>query len=510
MKLSIGKTVCLVCFLFCAFASFAQPANDNCGAPAVITVAADEASCVWTSGTTLNATQSNAGLVCSGSWFADDVWYSFTTGATVSAAGITIRTDFGSMTSDVPNIGMGVYTGCATTDFPAACFSGVYRENKLFAQPNTTYYVRVWSGSGTTTFSGTFRICAFQNEVKNDVVIWGDNPTEGQFTGGLNGWTTSGATTPNDAWTWDATGTAAPGWYANNYRFIVSPTATSGAMVYDADFKTSGGTSAPASGVTHEGELISPVINCSSVSGVTLEFYQYYRNLNGDCWMAYSTDGGITWEPEVSIYDESFGSRYLNQCNKTRIYLPNAAGSSAVQIRFRFQGDLYYWVIDDVRLLETEKNNLAIGRTVVPYNYGTPSGQSYMYPVDAEVVNLGSAAQTNVSLTASIKDNMGNVVQTANTSINSLQSQEDTLLIIPGLLSSPTLIGDYTLDYQITSDSTDYDLSDNNGVMPFVITDSTFQKDRGNGVSGTRSASTGDYEYGASYFVTNGETMSTG
>ena len=63
--------------MMCATAMvFAQPANDDCSTPTLMIVGADAASRVPVTGDTrgtVDATMVTAPVVCSGSWFTDDV-----------------------------------------------------------------------------------------------------------------------------------------------------------------------------------------------------------------------------------------------------------------------------------------------------------------------------------------------------------------------------------------------------------------------------------------------------
>ena len=161
-------------FLMATNVMFAQPANDDCGGAVSLTIAADEASAIPVSGTTIGATGSGAATnspinVCSGSWFGDDVWYSFTTGATVPADGYTIKLTNGSVTT----FGMAIYTGCGTGDVPFYCFSdnsGLRKEAVIKGMTaNTTYSIRVWSGGSPTANSGTFQL--YPNPAKDNVTI---------------------------------------------------------------------------------------------------------------------------------------------------------------------------------------------------------------------------------------------------------------------------------------------------------------------------------------------------
>ena len=169
---------------------FAQPANDDCSGAIEFTIAPDEASCVEVPGTTIDATGSTEPAdVCSGSWFGDDVWFKFTTGATLPEGSIIMKVNFGTEGADLPYVGMAVYESCGANEIPLLCFSDDAAEKNQLAlykgslMTNHTYYLRIWSGGSINDESGTFRVCGYESPPDEDVVLWDG----GQFDGGLQG-----------------------------------------------------------------------------------------------------------------------------------------------------------------------------------------------------------------------------------------------------------------------------------------------------------------------------------
>ena len=128
----------------------------------------------------------------------------------------------------------------------------------------------------------------------------------------------------------------------------------------------------PANPNGHEGFLVTPSINLSNYSSVTLTFNSYYREYAGVAKVDFSTDGGYTFTNELEVHPHININATTSTDFEARINLPsNIAGNSNVKIRFRYDGTIlyggyygyYFWMIDDVRLIETPSNLLTVSYT---------------------------------------------------------------------------------------------------------------------------------------------------
>lgn len=471
----------LVALLFSIHA-YAQPANDNCSTATEITLAADEASCVPVTGNTVGATQSNTPTsVCSGSWFADDIWFKFTTGATIPDGSVVIKTEFGSVSGDVPAVGMAIYESCGMSEIPLSCFSSAEPEdNSLLVfsgslMPNHTYYVRIWSGVSPNANSGTFRVCAYYNPPSTDVVLWDG----GQFDGGLGDWTTVGITSDTAVWTWKDCSCSAGMW---RQTVISSPTAFNGAMVFDSDLLNYNVTGSPPYPF-HEGELISPIIDCSTFDAVSIKYYQSYDALNGNTYYSYSLDGGNTWVDPIEVNADIAANTGTPKPSVMRHYISEAAGVSEFRFKFIYDADYYNWIIDDVQLIQPERNNLVVMENfyAIAPNAMTPSSQVGAFSFLADVANIGAEPQTNVNLNVSIIDSFDlQQVFTADLTYGTIPA--DTLIEnIPftAYFTPDGSVTTYTGTYEISSDSVDFDPSNNFRRFNFMTTDTTFANEFG-------------------------------
>lgn len=494
----------LFALVLSANVAFAQPANDDCANATALTIAASEAACSPTAATTIGATQSSAGLVCSGSWFADDVWFSFTTGATVPAHGVGIKLA-GAGATPIPTFGMSVYTDCGTSATPFQCFSngdGTQFDIQTFVDPNTTYYIRVWSGGSPTANAGTFEICVYERAPSTALVIWEDDFSDST----LSNWTLSG--TPAGAnFEWMKPGNAGRGAYAAALTLIGSLSNNNGAVVYDSDFYDNGGTQgAFGSGLypsPQVGEMTSGLIDCSAAQTVLLEFTQAYRNFQSTTTVSYSTDGGTTFN-DIVINGAVATNASTPNNDLQQILLPGAGGSSNVVIKFRFDADYYYWMIDDVRLLSVPAvNDLSVSSSFyTPANYGTPVTQM---PIDTfgfsmTFNNEGSTDLSGVTAYAIVGTAAGVPLFVDSVVLGTIPSgTTDSFVVFPNNFVPNLPVGTYQLAYAIFSDSADFSPADNQDVRLFEVTDSTFRKDAQ--VTGGVRPGGGplDYLFGAQY-----------
>lgn len=476
---------------------FAQPTNDKCSGAIELPIGQDEASCEQISGDTRNTEdatiQTDAPSVCSGSWYTDDVWFSVNTGDIVPENGVTIKCTFTGTDTDVPSVGMATYRSCDVSELSLQCFSSddpnanfIVIEGQCM-EPNSTYLVRVWSGGDPVANAGTFRICAYETETpepSTDVVIWSDD-----FNNGLGEWTTQGFSDPMHEWIWDANGT-----FPNAYEGVVNinsnTSSCTGAVGFPAGWYQTGMTGNPddlPDGPPYPdlfSELVSPSINCSGAVAAAVKFNTAFRGLNGStnselgAQFSYSIDGGNTWS---AYQDASADFEQNNGANNTelRFSMPGAGGQSDVRLRFTFEGDFYYWIIDDVRVIEPEANNLRVNPFyAVPNNAKIPSSQVEPIYFMADIENIGSKMQTNTSLNISItNDGTGETVYTDDLFYGDVvpDSTYENQPFENAWTPDP-IVASYTGTYTISADSTDFDTRNNTQSFSFEITDTEFSK----------------------------------
>lgn len=506
-----------------SIAAFAQPANDNCSGAIDLLVAATQADCVPLSGDTRMTTDgANAGIPnpCSVNFMRDDVWYKVVAPDPVPSYGWTIKFEIGSVGTDVTSVGFALYNSCDAVpgNVPLYCAASNPDGELVLTSlcpaniiPGNTYYLRVWSGTGSAADyllgAGTFRVCAFLNEDQGDGsvvnVLWGDQPGEGDFGGGLNGWTTEGVSCgdgvngpvdgSNALWQWDDSGL--PYWFFGGLSPapIKSRTYCNGSMIFDSgllDLGTTGAAGAGTCPAPHEGSIISPVIDLSGfdVDGVSLLFHQsMQRWREGEHWIDLSYDGGATWSDSILINsdltysstDPSTGTGYYNE--EVRVALPGAEGAANFRFRIRFKGQYYWWIVDDVWVIERECNNLrANDFYAISPNAVWHQGQLSDFGMVIDIENLGACDQTNVVVDLEIRNEAGDLI---------LSGSKDYGTVVPDTIIQNSLfaqcfqlpadiaIGNYTGLYTVHSDSMDFNPLNDTQSFRFAVGNTQLSKD---------------------------------
>jgi subtilisin-like proprotein convertase family protein len=198
-------------------------------------------------------------------------------------------------------------------------------------------------------------LVAFNVTIQSAQGSWG-----GSFTQSVGAVVSGGGTALNEAFTsgipatWTvvdggAGGGASATWNTANPggRTWASPMAAPGAIV-DSDNA--------GSGATQDEQLITPVMNLSTATSVTLEFDEYFRwysssqNEIGDVDVRSSLTGG-SW---VNVLRQQ-GASSLNPEHKTINITAQAAGAANVQVRFHYYQASFewFWQLDNVKVTYT-------------------------------------------------------------------------------------------------------------------------------------------------------------
>ena len=170
-------------------------------------------------------------------------------------------------------------------------------------------------------------------------------------------------------------------------------------------------------------------------------------------------------------------------------------GQDSVKIRFRFDGDYYFWCIDDIQIQGTPANRMSFtewqGAPAQDIIYGpSTSGSSRMghmtlkqsrgITFDANAVNSGTASQSNVKLSVKVLDELGTVIQTVSSPTKSLLNAGDTAtfndLNTYATAWTPSANAEYQLVYNLLSDS----ISIFSDTTSLFVTDSLMSMDFGN------------------------------
>ncbi len=497
--------------------AWAQPANDMCSGAIDLVVYDSEAEAIPVDGDTRNATDGALDNipVCSANAYRDDVWYKVTFPAVLTDDIYAFRVYFGEEATDVTGFGMALYNSCDADPGNVALFcenEPLFNQGEICgAQPNQTVYIRVWSITADAVDwllgAGTFRIAVFpkpyESDFNNATVLWGNLPGQGDFNGGFNSWTLegiscNGSPAENALWSWSADGL--PFWYWGGQEIfdIVEPiksrTLCNGAAMFESALLNLGEDQmgGPCPWMEHEGALISPVIDLSenNSAGISLIFNQSMQRFSGgEHWVDFSLDGGLTYQETQINTDKTQLTQastdpadgYYNE--EFRVLLPGAENAENLRIRFRFRGGAYWWIIDDVKIIETEANNIRVQSNffaIAPWAI-LPTNQIYPFGALADVANIGAANQTNVVLNHTVV-NSDTQVEIYNEEIDYGTIPGNTTIeniLNPKLIELPPVPATYTGTYTVTQDQTDFDSTDNTISFNYSVGGNTFALEDG-------------------------------
>ncbi len=345
--------------------------------------------------------------------------------------------------------------------------------------------------------------------------VWSEDFASGIPTTWLtSGGTANGASDTDAVWVYRGTSTTpnntvgSRGGYAGAAGVaqwpITSATASNGFVIFDSDFLDNAGIAgnfgngiAPSVQVA---SMVTDMIDLTNYTVIDLMFTQYYRRFAGPgasqavpaTYIDFSTDGGATFPYSVTLN----AAIAVNSGTASNDIATISAGSmvgghDSVKVRFRWDGDYYFWQIDDIAIINTPANRL----TYTDYNgapaqdiiFGPASGSSRMgittlkqarsLSFDCNIINSGSAAQSNVKLTVDIFNSSGSNVQSVSsatiTTLNALDTANWNTLNTYATAWTPNAEDAYTFLYTVTSDSATA-VSD---TFNFFVTDSLMSMD---------------------------------
>jgi len=352
------------------------------------------------------------------------------------------------------------------------------------------------------------------DDFADDKVVWGNNG-EGDFENGLGDWTTEGISDGAHVWTWTE-------------QSNISAKSSCGSAVFDLqDFQVADGLDlnnpGPPPYNRYHGELISPTIDLSGLEAAALKFYQFNLGLNGTTSFATSIDGGTTWSEPTDIETINTQDSESIITEIRRIPIPELAGESNVKIKFIIDGDFFFWVIDDVEIVELSGNNVTIADafyTPIAYAFPQAHADADTFFFFATVRNTGGRVLDEVRLDVSVtnEDTGEEVFSTSGTRsdipIGETTTVEADNLFVPVGLA----IGKYIMQYDLSVlDASETVRNDNSTTKIFEITENVFSKEPGPLDSGFYSGSRPGGEWGAAavyrmsnnvdnYFATNALT----
>ncbi len=149
---------------------------------------------------------------------------------------------------------------------------------------------------------------------------------------------------------------------------LSSPSSANGVAIFDSDFMDNNGVQGDfglgISPTVHRGELISPRMDLSGYtdSAIAVCFYGLYREFQiVELSVSISLDDGATWVPSVDYRS------LLPQLTEgtANVIFPTALNGvtnlTQCRIKFTFDGDYYFMVLDDVSVKTAPDHDLSLG-----------------------------------------------------------------------------------------------------------------------------------------------------
>lgn len=203
------------------------------------------------------------------------------------------------------------------------------------------------------------------------------------FDDDMEGWTAVAVSSDEALWVWAANGDAGTGAYNDGSRPIASRSG-GGALLFDSDGLDNGGVreafgTGPAPS-PQKGEIISPSMDFTGQDTVILAFNQYYRYFAKSAEdfstpassVEVSNDGGASWISFLVNEDISPNASTTQRDIEAIDITELAANQADVQIKFIWDGDYYFWLVDDVTFYDATGTNLVILEYTNMDNYESP------------------------------------------------------------------------------------------------------------------------------------------
>ncbi len=345
-------------------------------------------------------------------------------------------------------------------------------------------------------------------DLSAQTVLWGGN-ADAQFDGGLNGWTAVGVSDDNALWEHSADATASTGAYAGTTP-IGSASAGNGAALFNSDFLDNDGIQGNfgggASPSPHTGELISPTIDLSMSGHVTLKFNQYYRNYVSTCAVAFSKDDGMTWSDPIIFNDDLATNASTDPGDVKRIPL-TTANTSTFKIKFIFDGDYYFWLVDDVEIITSLDNDMQVNSNwyAIAPNRMTPKSQVEPFTFMADIQNNGGTDQENVALKMEIRNDQTNALFWESTLDYGTVMVDSIVENVPftEYFDADTNTLFYEGTYTISAENPDMNTDNNSLSFKFELSQEIFAKEKGGDVP-VRPSGEVTFAYGNYYYSKNG------
>ena len=368
---------------------------------------------------------------------------------------------------------------CYAQDYMDNSYVSKVNSNKKNIDKNTTV---IWSEDFQNGFPSSWSTYSNNTGSGNNGVISPGNTAECPWKHSFQG-----------SWGyWNSVGTNAAGNPTAAAAPINSTTANNGFLISDIDSANHwNGNSGSSSGSTYhyiESYFTTDAISTLGFSNVNLEFEHTFRlNNSVDLIVSISNDS-ILWTDYI-VQGNTANNTQSDNPEYLSLNISSVAGNqSTVYIKIGWESRVYFWMIDDMKIVETPRNKLDL----VEINYGgwftTPVvngfGLDYTfypfsqaiaqpYKVEGVVANVGSQNQ-DTELNVLVNDFSGSTIYSGSYP-NSIIASSDTTVLVDSLFT-PSSTGLYNFSVWATSDSS---ITDTMQLLS-IVTDTVFGRDNDN------------------------------
>lgn len=252
-------------------------------------------------------------------------------------------------------------------------------------------------------------------------------------------------------------------------------------------------------------------IDISGTEAALLEFNLYGARFFDDLDVQVSTDGE-NWTTVGTIDDignltSTGGSVTANSLVRSHNITAIVAGQDELYVQFVYQGGIAYgWMIDDVRLVVPLDHNVRLenfwtGDIDFDYEYTmTPVEQVRSMILGASALNLGANVE-NISLEAEVflEGEVDPVFTGTSPAQEITQGDVDTIWWDTGYL--PEVVGEYTVNFNLISESEDQSAGDDSGSKNFMTTDFIWGNDDYTNFSDIWDGALGDVQVDDEWYI---------
>lgn len=315
----------------------------------------------------------------------------------------------------------------------------------------------------------------------------GDTLFYEDFGGGFstNGWV---SVDPNsNGFDWIYSTSAPGGQYSSTIPVINSATAANGFAVMPSDLYNT--PTPPAGFVNMAATLTSGPIAINPVGNVLLRWRQAQRyccSSTEQLELQVSNDG-----VNFVSFDAKFGRQAnTNVTEDAEINISSvAAGQDTIYLRFFQSSSHYFWMIDDIAVVEGAGNQLVVDEVFTTFGtelyegYYTITPLALTQPLSFQMAiqNDGGFDANNVGFSVSIEESTaGNVFLDSSAKVSTIPTPlgMDTLSVVTPYAN--TTAGDFLATLTATSDSVSADPSKATYDLPWAVSDTVFAKDFNN------------------------------